>query len=187
MFWQIREQTVESQDKTLQLLDQYTPSDALEAEAHAFIRNFVTQQPRYWARDTLEGHLTASAWITNKDQSKAVLLHHKKLDIWVQPGGHVDDEDKTLAQASMREAMEETGLTDLAFHQYGIFDLDVHAIPERKNEPKHWHLDVRFWLVANNETLNINEESNDLKWLSREEIEVLTQEESVLRMVRKTL
>ena len=178
---------MESQNKTLQLLDQFTANDAAESEAQAFIRNFVAINRRYWARDTLEGHLTASAWITNVDKTKAVLLHHKKLNIWVQPGGHVDDEDESLAQASLREAMEETGLTDLSFHQNGIFDLDVHSIPERKNEPKHWHLDVRFWLIAGNETLAISEESNDLKWLSRAEIEALTQEESVLRMVRKTI
>jgi 8-oxo-dGTP pyrophosphatase MutT (NUDIX family) len=135
----------------------------------------------------LAGHLTASAWITNKAQTKAVLLHHKKLDIWVQPGGHVDDDDMSLSLASLREASEETGLTNLSFCQPGIFDLDVHSIPARKTEPKHHHLDVRFWLIADNERLSISDESNDLQWLSRVEIEAITNEESVLRMARKTL
>ncbi|MDN3649762.1 NUDIX hydrolase [Reinekea marina] len=178
---------MESQETVLQHLSKVTPSCEEEAKSLEFITQFVAEQPRYWARDTLVGHLTASAWITNAEQTKAVLLHHKKLDIWVQPGGHVDDSDESLAQASLREAQEETGLANLTLKQTEIFDVDVHAIPERKSEPKHNHLDIRYWFIADNETLTISEESNELKWMSRAEIEMITQEESVLRMVRKTL
>ncbi|MBU2865147.1 NUDIX hydrolase [Reinekea forsetii] len=178
---------MESQELTLELLRQYNPEDLTEKKALSFISEFVEKQPRYWARDTLEGHLTASAWITNKTQTKAVLLHHKKLDIWVQPGGHIDDSDASLVEASLREAIEETGIASLTLKPKGVFDVDVHDIPERKQEPKHLHLDVRFWYEAENEALTLSEESNELAWLNRSEIEALTQEESVLRMVRKTL
>jgi ADP-ribose pyrophosphatase YjhB (NUDIX family) len=176
-----------SQKHALSLLDAYDPSSEQEQNAKQFIQDFITENERYWSRGTLTGHLTGSAWITNKSQSKAVLLHHKKLNIWVQPGGHIDDEDESLIAASLREAKEETGLPELVAQQAGIFDLDVHKIPARKTEPEHWHLDVRFWFVAEDTALAISEESNELAWLTRAEIEKLTQEESVLRMVRKTL
>lgn len=176
-----------SQSLALALLDNYQPTDENEIKAHAFISKFVSENPRYWSRQTLTGHLTASAWITNAEQTHAVLLHHRKLDLWVQPGGHIDDDDETLPLASLREATEETGLKDLTLKQTSIFDLDVHAIPGRKNEPEHWHLDIRFWFVSAQGQLVINAESNELAWLSRAEIEQKTDEESVLRMVRKTL
>lgn len=178
---------MQSQQATLDLLSRFTAIDEHEQGSLQFIQEFVRKQPEYWSRRTLEGHLTASAWVTNKDHTKAVLLHHGKLDIWVQPGGHIDDEDESLVKASMREAAEETGLSSFKLVGDGIFDVDVHAIPERKGEPRHNHLDVRFWFTVEDEALSISEESNDLCWLSADEIKQKTQEESVLRMVRKSL
>lgn len=176
-----------SQQHALALLSAYEPTDENEIEAKAFISDFVNANEKYWSRQTLAGHLTASAWITDIEQTKAVLLHHKKLDIWVQPGGHIDDADSSLETASLREATEETGLVGLKLKQSQIFDLDVHKIPARKQEPEHWHLDVRFWFAANNTDLEISDESNELAWMSAEDILNVTDEESVLRMVRKTL
>ena len=174
-----------SQQQAIELLDAYEPIIEQEEKAKAFILDFVKKHSRYWSRQTLDGHLTASAWITDEANNKAVLLHHKKLDIWVQPGGHIDDKDPSLALASMREAKEETGLAELELKQDGIFDLDVHKIPARKQEPEHWHLDIRFWFIAKNIKLEISDESNDLVWMTAEEIQKITDEESVLRMVRK--
>lgn len=176
-----------SQTDALNLLESYHPHDLEEQKAKTFICDFIRENTRYWSRETLSGHLTASAWITDSKQTRAVLLHHKKLDLWVQPGGHIDDEDATLLDASLREASEETGLNDLQPKLSSVFDLDVHRIPERKTEPEHWHLDVRYWFTTENMDLTISEESNELSWLSADEIKKLTDEESVLRMVRKTL
>ena len=176
-----------SQQNALQLLDRYLPEDSNELEAKRIIRDFIDSHPRFWSRSTPAGHLTASAWITNQQQTKAILLHHKKLNIWVQPGGHIDDSDASLAMASLREATEETGIESLQFKSAGIFDLDVHTIPERRNEPAHLHFDVRFWFVAVSGDLLLSEESHALAWLTRSDIEDVTQEESILRMVRKTI
>lgn len=178
---------METQHSVLSQLAQLTPENPEEADARDHIASFVRRQSAFWSRDTAEGHLTASAWITDPEGEKAVLLHHRKLGIWVQPGGHVDDEDDSLQLASRREAAEETGLSSLKLKQAGIFDVDVHRIPARRQEAAHWHLDVRFWWTTENSRLAINDEANELAWLNAAEIEKLTQEESVLRMVRKTL
>ncbi len=176
-----------SQSDALILLERYDPIDENELIAKRFIYDFVRQNVNYWSRSTLNGHLTASAWITNQQQNQAVLLHHKKLDIWVQPGGHIDSSDESLQAASLREAQEETGLKQLKITSTDIFDLDIHLIPARKLEPEHWHLDVRFLFVAEQPHLEVSQESNAVVWFGRSEIEKLTEEESVLRMVRKTL
>jgi len=176
-----------SQNHALELLLKYLPGNEAEVKSKAFISDFIKTHAEYWSRTTLDGHLTASAWITNRDGSEAVLLHHKKLDLWLQPGGHIDDEDSSLLEAALREAKEETGLKELVAKSTGVFDLDVHKIPSRKSEPEHWHLDIRFWFIAENEELELSDESHDLAWLSKSQIEQKTSEESVLRMVRKTL
>ena len=178
---------MQSQKSVLSLLNDYQPKDLEEQKARQFIQDFVQQHTAFWSRETLNGHLTASAWITDRHCHQAVLLHHRKLDMWVQPGGHIDANDASLMDASRREAIEETGLSTLAPMQMDIFDLDVHAIPARKSEPEHWHLDIRFWWVADDLSLQINDESHELAWLSAAEIRKRTNEESVLRMVRKTL
>lgn len=176
-----------SQLDALALINRYQPDHEDEQKHQRFIAQFIESNQRYWARDTLFGHLTASAWITSNDQTKAVLLHHKKLNLWVQPGGHIDESDASLMAASLREATEETGLSALQPVSHDIFDIDVHRIPVRKQEPEHWHLDIRFWFKTDNDVLTISEESNHLMWLSKQDIFNRTDEESVLRMVRKTL
>jgi 8-oxo-dGTP pyrophosphatase MutT (NUDIX family) len=94
-----------------------------------------------------------------------VILHHVKLDRWLQPGGHADGEPD-LAQVALREAGEETGIVGLRVIEPAI-DLDVHLIPARPGEPEHLHLDVRFVVMAPPDCeLDGNHESHDLAWWS---------------------
>ncbi len=116
-----------------------------------------------FARTRLAGHFTGSAWLVSADGARALLMHHRKLDRWLQPGGHADG-DTDLAAVALREAEEETGLTGLVVEP-GVFDLDRHAIPARGTEPEHWHYDVRFVLRAtDNEVFVVNEEAQALAW-----------------------
>lgn len=114
-------------------------------------------------RSQLSGHFTGSAWLVSADGRRALLMHHRKLDRWLQPGGHADG-NLDLAQVALREAEEETGLTGLVVEP-AVFDLDRHGIPARGAEPEHWHYDVRFVVRAsNNEAFVLNEESHALAW-----------------------
>ncbi len=97
-------------------------------------------------RTCLKGHLTGSAVIIDPSRPATLLIHHKKLRMWLQPGGHADGQGD-LAQVALREAEEETGLTSLQVITPAI-DLDIHTIPERGDEPEHLHLDVRFLVIA---------------------------------------
>lgn len=169
------------------LMQDYRPDNLYEKRLKQQILAFVAQHEHFWSRQTPAGHLTASAWITNPEQTQALLMHHKKLDIWVQPGGHIEAEDTSLAGAARREAYEESGIRELTQQQPGVFDVDIHTIPARGNELEHSHLDIRFWFVAHQLEYSQNDEAHQLAWVSAANIAAKTTEESVLRMVRKSL
>jgi 8-oxo-dGTP pyrophosphatase MutT (NUDIX family) len=114
-------------------------------------------------RETQAGHFTGSAWLVSADGERVLLMHHRKLQRWLQLGGHADG-DANLPNVALREAEEESGLVDLEVLPE-IFDMDLHVIPARRDEPEHWHYDVRYVVVARgSEVFTVNEESLDLAW-----------------------
>lgn len=147
--------------------------------------HFLEKTPRPFHRETIEGHVTASACIVSSDCQSIALLHHAKLGKWLQPGGHCDGNSNTL-QVALKEAQEETGLTNLMAYP-SIWDLDVHWIPARKEIPGHWHYDVRYLLGATSghEKLIQNQESNALLWVPGSQLHQYTQESSIRRMWEK--
>ncbi|MFQ5469202.1 MAG: NUDIX hydrolase [Gammaproteobacteria bacterium] len=125
--------------------------------------------------------------MTNVNYTHALLIHHKKLDRWLQPGGHVEN-DTNILETALREAKEETGINDFQIPLENIFDIDIHTIPAIKKEREHYHYDVRFLLVADEYSpITISHESNDLKWFSLAEISAMNEGPSIQRMVDKTL
>ncbi len=170
-----------------QKLAQHTPYDASEAGMLAQITDFVAQYDNCFERTLQIGHITGSAWIIDRDRSHALLTHHRKLDRWLQLGGHSDGDANTL-NVALREGVEESGLSGLRPVSELIFDVDVHLIPARKGEPDHYHYDVRFLLEADRHTpLVISEESNQLAWVPLTEILNLAPDDSIRRMVAKSL
>ena len=178
----------------LQLLDRYAARFPDETEVVARIRALVESHTDCFERTCRPGHITGSAWVLSHDRTRCLLVHHAKLDRWLQPGGHADGETE-VAEVALREVREETGLARLALPTTGgtliPLDLDVHIIPARiKNgellDDAHDHHDVRFLVVAEpDQQIALSEESHDLGWFTHAEVLALTDEESVLRMLRK--
>lgn len=138
-------------------------------------------------RERLQGHFTASAWLVSVDGRRLLMTHHRKLGLWLQPGGHADGEHDLVA-AALKEAQEESGLRGLRIEP-AIFDLDRHWIPQYKDVPGHWHYDQRFVVHAgDSEAFVVSVESHALAW---REIAALAEdgktECSVRRMARKWL
>jgi 8-oxo-dGTP pyrophosphatase MutT (NUDIX family) len=173
--------------KVLQLISNYSPIEEPEKTFKDQIINFIENNPDFVSKSNTCGHLTASAWIVNHDKSRVLLIHHKKLDKWLQTGGHIEN-DLDLLAAAHREAQEETGLKSIRAGYPDIYDIDIHIIPSNKNEKEHLHYDIRFLFIADsNETLKISNESKDLKWFSVENLESFIGEPSMLRMLKKFL
>lgn len=168
-------------------LEEYSPEFEEEVEFRASFLSFIKQYSDCFERTQKLGHITGSSWIINKTGNKALLTHHKKLDRWLQLGGHADGEPDII-KVSRKEAEEESGLKSLQLYSENIFDIDIHIIPTRKTEPEHLHYDVRFLFIADeDEALTISEESKNLAWIPFEELEVKSNHnESILRMAKKS-
>ncbi len=157
-----------------------------EAAMTAATLAFVEAHADCLLRTCVPGHLTGSAWVVSPDRTRTLLTHHRKLDKWLQLGGHADGDPDLLAVAR-REAIEESGLPAVRSVRETIFDLDRHWIPERKGEPGHFHYDLRFLFEADPAIpLCITNESKDLAWIDVGAVPGLNPEESMARMVRKT-
>ncbi|HUG10654.1 MAG TPA: NUDIX hydrolase [Opitutaceae bacterium] len=172
----------------LRLLDDHATRavDPTEAEAVDFITKFVRSHPDALHRSQVLGHLTGSAWIVDAPRTRTLLTHHRKLDKWLQPGGHADG-DPDLRAVAMREAIEETGVAGMGFVSERIYDVDRHWIPVRGEVAGHWHLDIRFMIEADpKQPFVVTDESHDLAWVALEDVARLNPEESMARLVRKT-
>ena len=117
------------------------------------------------------GHLTGSALVVDAAAERVLVLWHKKLGIWVQPGGHLDG-DGDLGRSARREAVEETGIADLRLASDLPVDLDVHRVAPPDAGP-HAHHDVRFVVVAPPGAQPVaNAEADRFRWLTLDEVEV---------------
>ena len=166
---------------------QYCPEEECDDKYRLDICSFVDRQPTsWWSRTTREGHVTASAWVLNSAATHVLLLHHAKLNRWLQPGGHLDDTDTSTAAGALREAFEESGLADLRLANEAIFDLDIHPIPARGEEPAHLHYDVRYLVFAPSDAVSLSSESLGFRWLPVQSIIREGFEESLQRLARRT-
>ena len=173
-----------------ELLENYRPFDRHETAMVARLKAFLAEKGEHFGRELAGiaphwGHVTGSAWIVDESGENVVLVFHRKLEKWVQPGGHCEGQSEVL-EVAVREAREETGL-DVWAHDTTIFDIDAHEIPEYWNTPAHVHYDVRFLLRAHlGQTPVVSDESGDVKWVSLEEAQKFSGEASIARMIAKT-
>jgi 8-oxo-dGTP pyrophosphatase MutT (NUDIX family) len=178
------------------MLARYRDVFPSEADVADRITALVHDRAHCFERSCRPGHITAAAWILSADRRRMLLTHHRKLNRWLQLGGHTDGQWH-VEEAALREAREESGLQHFEFVRIEgavmPFDLDVHEIPARYDaggrllEDAHEHHDIRFLLIAAGDALQTSDESHDLRWCTPAEVRELTSEESVLRMLRKAL
>jgi 8-oxo-dGTP pyrophosphatase MutT (NUDIX family) len=147
----------------IEALQRYREQWPDEASIIERFEAFLRAHEDAFERSQVIGHFTGSVWLVSADGARVLLMHHRKLDRWLQPGGHADG-DADLARVALREAREETGVIDLCVEE-NIFDIDRHRIPARGDEAEHWHYDVRYVVRAGmDERFVVNQESRALAW-----------------------
>jgi 8-oxo-dGTP pyrophosphatase MutT (NUDIX family) len=132
-------------------LSGYAERFPADGQVIADLRNLQHQQAEITCRKEFRGHITCGAIVVSHD-GRVLMIHHRALDRWLFPGGHLEPGDASLREAAQRELAEETGVdaSTLAASDDEFaalpFQIDCHLIPERpaKAEPEHRHFDCRF-------------------------------------------
>lgn len=138
-------------------------------------------EPDALLRTCTPGHLTASAVVFSHDVTETILMHHTKLQRWLQPGGHADGE-ANLARVALKEASEETGIEGLEIIDPAV-DLDIHNVAPA-GQPEVLHYDVRFAAMApEGAQPHGNHESTDIRWVRLPELDQYELDDGTLRMI----
>jgi 8-oxo-dGTP pyrophosphatase MutT (NUDIX family) len=142
-------------------LEAFSPADASQERLRREFLARFDEGPDALRREGRPSHLTASGLVLDASRRSVLLVLHRKVGLWLQPGGHLEDGDQTLAAAALRESVEETGVADLEL----LDDLPVHL--DRHTAPcgAEQHLDVRFVLGARDGAVPlVSDESLDVAW-----------------------
>lgn len=160
----------------LKILDDYLLLFPEEKERQSRLLIFLEKSSDNAIIDwnNFNGHIVAGGFIYAKEEHKFLVLYHKDLNMFLYPGGHVNDNEKSLLQAAKREIMEETGLSNLeqlklSENEQIPIDIDTHLIlyNERLNLPAHYNFDFRYLFIVD-KISKIKIDQNELssyKWI----------------------
>ena len=156
------------------------PTDSQALLRDAFVDHLETHD-NGWQRRCRPDHLTASALVTNHARTRVLLCLHRKVGLWLQFGGHIEDEDSSVAAAALREAQEESGIDELRLVGSGPVRLDRHAAP-CDPQARH-HLDVQYLAVTSDGAVPaVSSESLDVQWFTPDALPDQT-DDAVRRLV----
>jgi 8-oxo-dGTP pyrophosphatase MutT (NUDIX family) len=122
-----------------------------------------TEQAPFLRTHMNPGHCTASAFVLSPSGDELLLILHRKLGLWLQPGGHLEEGDESFEGAARRELEEECGVTQVKLVDPWI-DFDVHTIPAYGALAEHLHFDLRVLLQATDYTLGGSSEVLAARW-----------------------
>jgi 8-oxo-dGTP pyrophosphatase MutT (NUDIX family) len=163
----------------------YETRDPDELSYRARMLDLLASPGAFQSSHFVPGHFTASAFVLSPERDALLLILHKKLGLWLQPGGHVEASDPTLAFAARREVAEEVG-AELEPDPLELpFDLDIHRIPPYGDKPAHEHFDVRFRFHARTRAFAASDEVVRAEWVPLTRLPQVTSDASVLRAAVK--
>jgi 8-oxo-dGTP pyrophosphatase MutT (NUDIX family) len=131
------------------------------------------------------GHVTASGVVLSPDGQSVLLVLHRRLGRWLQPGGHLDPEDRTVAGAARREVVEETGVSPDLAAPPRLVGIDVHEIPAAKGEPPHLHHDLVFRFIGQRDPPQPSAEVARVTWWPIDDLHAMGVDEPLWRAVAR--
>jgi len=158
------------------------PGDGAALKSCELVRMLLSTATDPFARTYYSpGHITCTGLVLAPDGIHVLAVHHRRLERWLLPGGHVEASDETIASAARREVQEETGV-ELHDNRWSeLVGVDVHGIPSNGHEPYHLHHDLLFLLCARSHSIRASEESNHVMWIHPSEFEAYRIPENVQR------
>lgn len=173
----------------LDTLNSFVAADHREEEHRKFIATFVRTRTRPFDRGNFDAHLTASAIVVDSSRKYVLFGFHKKLNRWLQLGGHGEPGDTDGLAVALREVHEESGLTGLRTFPGAPqpFDIDVHEIPLLGDVAAHLHLDLRYLLITSTpgDPVCDPDEHDDVRWFPWSDSLALDIDASLARCLRK--
>ncbi|KQR37607.1 hypothetical protein ASF80_13830 [Microbacterium sp. Leaf159] len=136
----------------------------LERAAQADFATFFPDEHGPVSRDDGPDHATASALVFDPTLTRTLLVFHAKGQFWVQPGGHLESGDASIADAALRELREETGVVVSGLPESLVYDLDHHGLSSAFGRCSS-HLDIGVAVVVpEGAALIVSDESEDVRW-----------------------
>lgn len=112
----------------------------------------------------IPGHITCTGLVLHPEREAFLLVLHRRLNRWLLPGGHVEEEDAGIWDTARREVVEETGATLIEERYPTLVGIDVHGIPPKRREPYHLHHDLIFLFRAASDEIVPTEEAREVAW-----------------------
>ncbi len=165
----------------------HDPSDEAAQKSRTLILGLLTYSPTPFSRiQYAPGHITCTGLVLHPSESKILLVHHRRLNRWLLPGGHVELADREIWDTAAREVVEETGV-ELRASDRTLIGVDVHGIPPSKREPYHLHHDLIWTLHAASEKLQCSAESRQVLWCRLDEFSVYDLPINIRRCVGRAM
>jgi 8-oxo-dGTP pyrophosphatase MutT (NUDIX family) len=148
------------------------PEDGAATKSRELVLMLLDCTASPFSRDQFTpGHITCTGLVLHPAGDRVLLVHHRRLDRWLLPGGHVEPEDATIADAARREVVEETGARLHPDPNPPLASIDVHGIPGKGREPYHLHHDLIFHFRAAHDSIEVSPESRAVLWCPLAEFE----------------
>ncbi len=173
-------------------ISRYQPFNEQEVKDKQMLLEYFTIFEDVLTRNNEIAHFTSSSFIVNKDKSKALLIHHNIFNSWGWTGGHCDGDEDVL-NVALKEAREETGLTDFTILDQDIFGIDIVPVLGHFKRGKyvsgHVHLSV-VYLLQTDENMQVTikkDENSGVKWFDLDEVNKVCSEPHMRVIYKKIM
>lgn len=142
-----------------------------------FLKNHDDIQTIDW--NNFDGHVVAGGFVYAKKEQKFLVVYHNDLEMYLYPGGHINQEDENPLEAAKREVYEETGISVLKSvvllnNDLIPIDIDTHLVSynQRLNLPEHYHYEFRYLFIIDSiqEVRLDQSELSEYKWINKAEL-----------------